>query len=220
MKVNSVDNKANFGWRYPTHMKITAKAVDELPNLRKYKDILTEFVQKPDFDERGFKGNNHFYFTPTLFHPRESFLDLTGRNNAASKFSEHVFYFEELFNKDKNEALEHAGRALHFLQDVTQPQHTERGTVLQKWKDLEIHKQFEAFAFKNEDYFTKNAKPVQLELEPDNIIDLFDEAVFHSEHGKQVRADNAKEWTGIAQTGISNAIQVTKEFCGYISKFL
>lgn len=220
MKIRSVDSKTNFGWRYTTHKKITAQAVEELPKLKKYKDIIVEFVQKPDFDEQGFKGNNHFYFTPSLMHPRESFLDLTGRNNAAAKFSEHVFYFEELINKDKNEAFEHAGRALHFLQDVTQPQHTERGTVFQKWKDLEMHKQFEKFASKNEDYFIGNAKPVKFELEPDNILDLFDEAVFHSERGKQVRKDNAGGWIDIAQTGISNAVQATKEFCAYLSSFL
>lgn len=220
MKISSTDNRTNFGWRYPTHKKITSQVVEELPKLKKYKDIIVEFVQKPDFDERGFKGNNHFYFTPSMMHPRESFLDLTGRNNAASKFSEHVFYFEELINKDKNEAFEHAGRALHFLQDVTQPQHTERGTVFQKWIDLEMHKQFEKFASRNENFLICSAKPVKFELEPDNIMDLFDEAVFHSENGRQVRNDNAKEWIDIAQSGISNALQATKEFCNYLSKFL
>lgn len=220
MKVNCVDNQTSFGWKYKTHKMITAKTLDEMPKLSKYKNILVDFVQKPDFDERGFKGNNHFYFTPTLFRPRESFLDITGRNNAASKFSEHVFYFEELIDKDKKEAMEHAGRALHFLQDMTQPQHTERGTAFQKLRELSIHKEFENFTLRNQKFFINNAKPAKFDVEHDNIIDLFDEVVFHSEQGRQVRENNRKEWIGIAQTGISNAVHATKEFCGYISKFL
>ena len=66
MKINSVDNNTNFGWRYKTHEKITAMVVDEFPDLKKYKSVLTKMVVMPDFDERGFKGNNHFYYTILL----------------------------------------------------------------------------------------------------------------------------------------------------------
>ena len=50
MKINSVDNNTNFGWRYKTHEKITAMVVDEFPDLKKYKSVLTKMFVMPDFD--------------------------------------------------------------------------------------------------------------------------------------------------------------------------
>lgn len=69
MKINSVDNNTNFGWRYKTHEKITAMVVDEFPDLKKYKSVLTKMVVMPDFDERGFKGNNHFIILRSCADP-------------------------------------------------------------------------------------------------------------------------------------------------------
>lgn len=223
MKVtlNTTDNNnTTFGWRYTTHKELTALAVNDIPKLRKYKDILVKFSQKPDFDERGFEGNNHFYYPPKLLRPRESFLDVVGRNNAGAKFNEHIFYFKEFLYTNKEKALEHAGRALHFLQDVTQPQHTERGTIYKKWKDLKIHKEFEEFALQNQDSFTYNTKPSELSLRTGGVDELFEDAVDLSQKGKQVTKDNRNEWREIAHTGISNAVQATKLFCEYIASFM
>ncbi len=220
MKIDSSGNNLNFGWRYGAHKEITSLAVESVSNLKKYKNILVEFAQKPDFDEKGFKGNNHFYYSPKVLRPRESFMDIIFRNNAGAKFAEHMYEFNRFVEKDKSKALEHAGRALHFLQDVTQPQHTERGTVYRKWRDLKLHKEFEEFAYQNQDAFIKNAKPSDIKLESDEIYELFNKSVSISENGKQVRKDNKNAWYEIAQTGISNAIQVTKIFCEYIASRL
>ena len=46
-------------------------------------------------------------------------------------------------------AIENAGRACHFLQDVSQPQHIEETTTLGKAIDLKIHTDFEDFTEKN-----------------------------------------------------------------------
>ena len=100
---------------------------------------------------------------------------------------------------------------------MTQPQHTQRGTVYKKWRDLSLHKEFEEFAQQNQDTFIKNANPAIFELETDNPYEIFDEVVFLSENGKQVRKNNKNEWYEIAQTGISNAIQATKILCEYIA---
>ncbi len=220
MKINSIDNKTNFGWSFKTHAAITGKVADEIPKLKKYKNTLIKFVQQPDFDERGFKGNNHFYFTPLMFRPKESFLDFFGKNNAGARFNEHVYYFDKLVKIDEPEAMEHAGRALHFLQDVTQPQHTERGSVWKKWKDLKLHKKFEIYVSEEQDTFIKNAKPAELLLETDEPDELFEEAVFLSENGKQVKKDRKQDWDEIAQTGISNAISLTKHFLEYVASKL
>lgn len=220
MKINSVDNKTNFGWRYPTHKHVTALVVDSNPKLKQYSNILTDFVVRPDFDERGFKGNNHFYYPPQLFRPRESFMDITGKNNALARYEAHLFYFENFVNKDNKTAMEHAGRALHFLQDVTQPHHIQRGTVFQKWRDLDTHLSFEEYENRYHDFFLKHGQKVELDVEPNNFVDLFDESVTLSETVTPATAKNKELWGNIAMEGISNMVAVTKEFCRNISDAL
>ena len=220
MKINSVDNKTNFGWRYQTHNDVTSLIADNFPKLKKYKGILKDFSVKPDFDEKGFKGNNHFYYPPQLWRPRASFMDITGRNNALSRYEDHMYYFDTLVNKDNDKAMEHAGRALHFIQDITQPQHVQRGTIYQKWKDMGVHTDFEAFEHKYHDYFIVNAQKINLDYKNDDYTDLFDEAVYLSETASPATYKNKDLWVYIAQDGISNMIAVTKEFCKNISNAL
>lgn len=220
MKVNAYDNKTSFGWRYPTHENVTSLVVDQIPKLNKFKQTLTKFVTKPDFDERGFKDNTHFYYPTKLFRPRESFMDFTGRNNALYKFEDHMYKFDRLVNKDNDKAMEHAGRALHFLQDMTQPQHVQRGNIFQKWRELKVHTDFEEFEHKYHDNFVKNSKKVLLDVKEGDYSDLFDEAVFLSENATPASKLNSDMWVYMAQDGISNMIAVTKEFCRNISKDL
>lgn len=218
MKINSRDNNTNFGWRWPTHEKVTSIYVDRFPKLSKYKKQLTEFVVKPDFDERGFKGNNHFYYPPQLFRPRESFLDFFGMNNAAARYEHHIFYFDKFVNRDNDKAMEHAGRALHFLQDVTQPHHIERGTVFKKWKDLSMHREFEELSYS--DIFVNNSKSVKLDVTPNDFQDLFEDAVAVTETIKPANLKNRDKWHEIAQDGITNMKAVTVEFLKNVSDSL
>lgn len=220
MKINSVDDNTNFGWRYKTHEKITAMLVDEFPDLQKYKSVLTKMVVMPDFDERGFKGNNHFYYTPQLFKPRESFMDFTGNNNAAARYAQHVYSFEEFAVTNPQKALSEAGRALHFLQDVTQPHHIERGTIFDKWRDLKVHKEFENFVLQQDDVFIKQAKDVHLDVTPRDNSDLFEEAVFLTEQISPAKNHNRNDWANIAQESLSNTIAVTREFLANVSAYL
>lgn len=220
MKIQQVKDNTKFGWRSETHEKITGMLVDEFPKLKKYKTLLTKMVLMPDVDERGFKGNNHFYYSPQLFRPRKSFMDFFGTNNAEARYSEHIYSFEKLVNKDNEKAFKEAGRALHFLQDVTQPHHVERGTILEKWRDLRVHKDFEGFVFRNQDKLINNAQKVNLDVVAGDYLDLFDEAVFNSELIKPAKNINKDSWYSIAQNGISNAIAVTGEFLKIISNAL
>lgn len=224
MKVNSVDSKTSFGWRFKTHEKITEIILEDFPKLDKYKSTITKFVTRPDFDERGFKGNNHFYYPAKTLRPRQSFLDFLGQNNAASRYSLHMYEFNRLLGKDDNKAMEHAGRALHFLQDVTQPQHTERGTVLKKWIDLKVHKEFENYTLNNQDKFITNALEGNAERggwykdygyeDRDN---LFNFQVAFSTAISPANKQNRLSWDYIAQFGITNAVEATKGFLNIIS---
>lgn len=51
-------------------------------------------------------------------------------NNALAKFNIHISEVEPKEPLNSFSA-EHVGRALHFLQDITQPQHTQRGNFMQ-----------------------------------------------------------------------------------------
>ncbi len=218
MKISEYNSQTNFGWSYKTHQKITEMLVEKSPKLRDYKALLSKSVIMPDFDERGFEGNNHFYYPPMLFRPRESFLDFFGNNNALAQYTKHVVNFSDFVNWDREEAISHAGRALHFLQDVTQPQHVERGTVLKKWRDFDTHKNFEAYALKNEDRFINNAEKASVDLNnSQDFFDLFYKAISLTESIQVPNKSNSKLWGDIAQEGLSNAIAVTKAFLKNIS---
>ncbi len=220
MKTNKINNNTNFGWRYYTHKKITGKLVDEFPKLKESKDLIVKMVARPDFDERGFQGNNHFYYPPQLFRPRESFFDFFGRNNALASYTGHLFKFKKNLELDEKKALSEAGRALHFLQDITQPNHVERGNILEKWRDLSMHKRFENYVYANEDQFIANAQPPELEVPKGDFLDLFEEAVFLSECTPKPKTTNNNVWHAIAQDGISNAIAVTRAFLQNVSDLM
>ncbi len=227
MKVNSVDNKTSFGWRFKTHEKITGIILEDFPKLEKYKNTITKFVTRPDFDERGFKGNNHFYYPPRGFRHRESFFDFFACNNAAARYTIHMYEFDRFVNRDNQKAMEHAGRALHFLQDVTQPQHTERGTILKKWKDLKIHKEFENYTLDNQDKFISKALEGNAErggwykdYDYNDKDKLFNFQVAFSTAIPPANKENKLFWDYIAQYGITNAVEATKGFLNIVSSRL
>ncbi len=225
MKINSVDKNTSFGWKFKTHEQITSLIVEDFPKLAKYKKTLITSVIKPDFDERGFKGNNHFYYKPEMFRPRESFLDMLGKNNAGARYALHMYQFKKFLNKNNEKSMEHAGRALHFLQDITQPQHTERGTVFKKWKDLKVHLGFENFVLNNQDRLItqslKNCMQIGNEYKNYSYAELgklFIEKVHKSTAVTPPNNKNQHSWDYIAQYGISNAIDATKSFFEMISE--
>jgi len=192
--------------------------VDRFPKLFNYKKQLTEAVVNPDFDERGLGGNNHFYFSPQLFRPRESFLDFFGKNNASASYEKHIFLFDKYVNRDNEKAMDHAGRALHFLQDVTQPHHIERGTILKKWRDLNMHKEFEELS--RSDIFINDSKSVELDVNLNDFHDLFDEAVSVTEALPPANLKNRDKWFEIAHVGLTNMKAVTQEFLRNVSDSL
>lgn len=225
MKVNSVDANTSFGWKFKTHEKITSLIVNDFPKLAEYKKTLITSVIKPDFDERGFKGNNHFYYKPKMFRPRESFLDMLGKNNAGARYALHMYKFNQFINKNNKKAMEHAGRALHFLQDITQPQHTERGTVFKKWKDLKVHLRFEHFVLNNQDRLIDNVLKNSIQIGREykkysytECGDLFFDQVHKSTSVTPPNFGNQYSWENIANYGISNAIDATKSFFNMISE--
>ena len=89
MNVIQIQTNISFGLNYNTHRKIAQRVIEkEYPQLRKYAPVIKSAVQKPDFDEKGFNFNTHFYYPDeNIFRPRQSFFDFDGVHNARVKFN-------------------------------------------------------------------------------------------------------------------------------------
>lgn len=218
MKIQKLD-KTYFGWRDATHKEIVETVLKDYPNLQQYGPILEEFVQKPDFDEKGFKSNNHFYFPPKSFSVFKSFLDISGKSNAYAYYLKHVSIMQDCIEKgDIPTALEHAGRAMHFLQDVSQPHHSHRGNIIKKANERAVHSEFETFAKENQEQFLNSLTCKNQHY--DNFSDLFIKTANYSSNSKSASKENKDEWEQIAQNGINNAFSATKEFINKLNSLL
>lgn len=207
MHINNSDN-THFGWSDKTHRYILSKVIQEFPKLKKYEEILKEFVVRPDYNELGFVGNYHFYSPNT----GRSFLDYNGRNNAYSRYLLHVKkMFEAISIKERDfKIMKHAGKALHFLQDMTQPHHSQQGFFFNKVIEVRTHINFETFAEKKLDEFLKDLS--QYTVEGKSVENIFaGNLTFASKTGIPTKA-NKEEWERIARESIIQAVNSTREF--------
>lgn len=224
MKVEKLSNSPNFGLRAQTHEFITYNLARNYAHLNsETADMFAKFVQKPDFDETGLKilgkatCNNHFYYPPQTYRRRESHLDFDGKHNAFSKYNEHICrMFTCLSKHNKKGAIEEAARAKHFLDDMSVGLHVKRGTVLDKYKEERVHKEFEAFIEDNQDKFYNNRSKSDLKkyLPSDNndFDDLFVATVKTSLENEIPNEANSDRWSEIAQKTINLNIDSSREF--------
>lgn len=223
MKIQKTDNNPSFGLNTYTHSKIAKKLVEEeYPKLQKYIPILKYAVEKPDFDELGFHSNTHFYYpVESSLKPRESFFDFDGDHNARAKYNEHI---DKFFAASKyyrfGEMLEEAGRAKHFLDDMSVGLHVQRGNIFQKWKDQKMHHDFETYMYDNEDLFINNAKKSPVKFKTDDFDDIFMSVVNYSKNSEFPNDANRNRWSEIAQNTINVAIDASRVFFDKISEFL
>lgn len=213
-------NNINFGWHYKTHEHIVQTALKDFPQFQPYQDVFLSEVQKPDLDDIGFCANKHFYYAPESPNGTMSFFDTKDKsNNARSAYKTHVENIEEAIeNDDKPSIMAQAARAIHFLQDMAQPQHTQKGSLLSKALDLKIHNDYESYTFKNQDtyrdeYFKSNPNTTPPHQSDSRTLgNLFEDTASDSQLGTQITRENQKNWTNIAQEQYNNAVNATKEF--------
>lgn len=94
-------------------------------------------------------GQKHFYY------PNESTKSLSSR---------------------KYIGTDEAGRALHYLQDMTQPNHIDSGSIITKAKEAAVpHHRFEINAYDKQNNFYDNYTPI--EINANSFNDLFDKTV-------------------------------------------
>lgn len=214
--INKIDNSPSFGWRYKMHYDIVSTAGKHF----KYKDydvlsILQDAVQRPDFDEVCLFSQKHFYYPNSKI---KSFWDLTGDRNAKSVYEKHISCFKESFKNFPLCAFEEAGRAIHFLQDVAQPQHIDRSSIIKKMFDIDIHKNFEQFALDKSESLLKQARPAQ--LKSNTFEALFDDTVNLASKNQVPTKDNRELWDAIAFDGTNAALGATRRFFELLGKYI
>ena len=223
MKITKTQNDIHFGFNYNTHRKIAQKLIEEeYPRLQKYVPIIKMAVEKPDFDELGFHSNTHFYYpVKSMYRPRESFFDFDGLHNARAKYHQHIAKFFAASKYSRfSEMAEEAGRAKHFLDDMSVGLHVQRGNIFQKWRDQKMHKRFEDYIYDNEDTFIANSKKSPVDFKTDDFDDVFVSDVNYSKNSEFPNNNNQERWQIIAQNTVNVAMDASRVFLNKISEFL
>lgn len=210
------DKIINFDWFWGTHKKITKAALEFFPRLEKYEALFKEFVVRPDFTEKGFLRNWHFY----LPEKGKSYLDFSGKGNAYARYKLHVKKMLFAIAKGHTyQAIKCAGKALHYLQDMTQPHHTQGGFIATKFLNLFTHRGFESFVKKHEDRFLEGLAPDP--FMPKDFDELFQLNVeFSTNITTPVKKNKDSEWERIAHAGLQQAARSTHAFLEMFDKLL
>lgn len=199
--ISKTENSPTFGWHYRMHTDILKAGVPETLKDNAVK-VLKKSVYMPDFDEAFLYSQYHFYYPNSA---RKSYLDFFGNNNAKKLYELHV---ENVLN-NKNK-LDEAGRAIHYLQDIAQPNHIEKGSALRKFLDKHMHHDFEMTSYSWSQELIKRSKPKV--FISDNFRSLFDDTVKMSLKNRIPNKHNKSIWEEIAQEGVDIAIGATKRF--------
>lgn len=220
MKIQKA-NQTSFGWKDVTHKKLIDTALEDYPELQQYQPVLDKFVQRPDLDETGFKANKHFYFPSLEFGVFKSYLDFNGISNAYTCYTYHVTAMQDCVEKgNKAKALEHAGRAMHFLQDISQPHHTHSGNISKKASERSIHRKFETFVKDNQEKFISSVPSSSQKQVFKDFDDLFINTANYSASREPATKGNMNKWNNLAQDGINTALNATEVFMRKLNSLL
>ena len=217
MKINSnIDNSLPFGWYITIHNNITKKVG---MNLGFSPDLLKKFAyysKRPDMDEIFIFRQKHYFFP----NKGRSFLDITKTRNAKYAYKKHLEKMQQAFSVGKKEkAIKEAGRALHYLQDMSQPHHIEEGSFFQKVKTaIYPHIAFETKIHKIQDSLYEHTK--DFDIEAQNFEELFKKTIDLSQRTNVPKRNNKDNWENIGQNAINITIASTKKFFELIKKYL
>ncbi len=174
---------------------------------------LARYSQMPDLSkkERGFYNNTHFFF-PNKKNKSFGF-GKNKYNNALAMFKEH--YQNALIAKNKEDFLRNTGYALHYLQDVSVPLHTQSGSIIHKIFNYTKHGIFEkgkkSGATAKLHILKQNFKKEDLTY--NSLIDLFvDTANFSQKPEFKVSWFNKNKWPYIQQECFNKGTNITRIF--------
>lgn len=209
-------NSISFGWHYPMHTNILKKATRNSNIPEMIENILLKSVQKPDLEENFLYGQKHFYYPNDKI---KSYLDYTGTHNAKHLYKTHLKKSLNFFRVGNIiHGTDEAGRALHYLQDMTQPNHIDSGSIITKAKEFAVpHLKFEMDAYDKQNKFYDNYTTIEINAKSFN--DLFDKTVNLSQKNQIPRKNNIENWDNITQNAIDLAISSTRKFIEMLSPF-
>lgn len=115
------------------------KGAEVAKPLNDYSNIILEYVDKPDKDEREYAFAQHFYNPYTYRNFLPSSLQASSIT-AWSKFDFHLKNSIKNYNKNRTYSMQELGRALHFLEDVNVPHHAANLVAV-----LSTHSQYEKY---------------------------------------------------------------------------
>lgn len=213
MQIQSI-NRQSFGWNTQTHIGMTLLALkdsglepEDMKQLAKY-SVMPDFVKS----EEGYHHNTHFFYP----YGKDKSFGRGGNegNNAFERFKAHLQ--SALATHKKTEFLKHTGYAMHFLQDVSMPLHTEPGGLVKKIRDYYLHKNFECGekygATPALDKLADGYKPDK-NLHFSSLIDLFvSTAEFSQKPRFQVSRFNKRDWFKIQQECFNRGVDASREF--------
>lgn len=202
----TTNNKLNFGWQGPTHAEITRIALEDFPKLKGLESSFAKYAQMPDIDETGsywIFGNQHYYGKR--------------QKNALVNYNLHIQKMIEAAKiKDESNLVEHSARAMHFLQDMAQPQHLESRPLVLRVRDIISHYAFERFSREKQNIFLK---PCEQNFEqPRDYSKIFMDNVEFSSAYKQPRFHNISSWERTCAEGLNKAVASSKEFLASLEK--
>lgn len=212
MKIQSTD-QTTFKWNTITHIGMTLQAVKNSKLSPDEQRQLVKYAIMPDFlkSEAGYSHNTHFYFP---YGRNKSFgAGANTKNNALERFKVH--FQKALSTHEKEDFLKHTGFAVHYLEDVTMPMHTEPGCLMQKIRDFYLHQNFEIGtkygatpAIKT---LMKGFKSQAINY--NSLVDLFTSAAEFSQKPEfQVSRFNKQNWRKIQQKCFNYGVNATREF--------
>lgn len=235
------DNKiVNFGWNCDMHKKIMQLALKDVPELASQEKILTKYVQRPDFDEIGVAMQNHFYFGPSVEKKnpknemkknqegwfftglKENFSKkisevisaVSNFSNAKDAYEGHIKKMVKALNKnDLRDAVEETARASHYVQDMTQPLHTQPKSKIDLVLETAKHVAFENYASSKPDQLAENyLKTAQNEnsVKSSNQEDPFDNSFNSSKEFGSVLDMTDEEKDKVIQNRFNCAVENTK----------
>ena len=212
---NHRNNSPCFGWYSKTHSHITQRACNRLftPDLLKK---IAFYSQKPDWDEIFLFRQKHYFYPKK----NKSFLDITKTRNAKYTYKKHIEKMKKAHSAgEKDKVISEAGRALHFLQDMSQPHHIEEGSFFQKVRTAIFpHIVFETKALKSQNKLCKKSKHIKIKA--NNFDELFENTLQLAQKVDIPKRTNMANWTDIAQNAINITIASTNKFLKLAKNYL
>ena len=214
MDVNAI-GKTSFGWNRTTHLEMTMLALKDIDMEPKDKRQLARFSQMPDFikSELGFHNDTHFFFPDS----NRSSFGFNRKENAFFQYKKHIVNAMSPLNKE--DFLRNTGYALHYLQDVSMPMHTERSGLLAKIRDYYLHKNFEAGKKLGATAHIEELKTGSIpnRIETQSVRRIFLDTARYSSQFKVSRF-NKKDWLKIQQDCFNLGVDATRAFVTSIIK--